>query len=65
VVLLEANVDKRGIVTGITTLNGHPLLVPAARDAVLKWRYKPGTLNGEPVEAKVTIRFTFGTYPKK
>ena len=65
VVLLEANVDERGMVTGMTTLSGHSLLVEAARDAVSKWRYRPARLNGEPVEAKVTVRFTFGTYPKR
>jgi TonB family protein len=65
VVILEATVDKRGIVTRVTTVEGHPMLVPAARDAVQKWRYRPGMLNGEPVEAKVTIRFTFGTYPSR
>jgi TonB family protein len=31
----------------------------AAKEAVLKWRYEPATLRGEPVDAYVTVRVDF------
>jgi periplasmic protein TonB len=30
-------------------VSGHPLLVPAAVEAVKQWVYKPTLLNGNPV----------------
>ena len=40
--------------------DGHPMLTPAAIDAVRQWRYKPYFLNGEPVEVdtQITVNFT-------
>jgi len=32
-----------------------PLLVPAAMEAVKKWRCRPLLLHGEPVEVETTI----------
>lgn len=58
-VALEATVDKQGAVTQVNPLRGHPYLVRAAKDAVLKWRYQPAMLNGQPIEAKVTITINF------
>jgi protein TonB len=58
---LEATVDKQGAVTQVNALRGHPYLVRAAKDAVLKWRYQPAMLNGQPIEAKVTITINFET----
>jgi protein TonB len=60
-VALEATVDKQGAVTQVNALRGHPYLVRAAKDAVLKWRYQPAMLNGQPIEAKVTITINFET----
>src|SRR5438094_484862 len=41
-------------------INGHPMLAPAAIEAVKQWRYKPYILNGEPVEVdtQITVNFT-------
>jgi len=58
---LEARVDRQGRVTNVTVLGGHPLLVAAARDAALKCRFQPSTLNGRPVEDKIRIQVTFET----
>ncbi len=63
-VVLEALVDKTGVVTRATVQSGLPLLAEIARDEVLKWRYQPGRLNGEPVETKVTIRIVFQPAPR-
>jgi periplasmic protein TonB len=40
-------------------VSGHPMLVPAAIEAVKQWRYRPFLLNGEPVEVETTITVTF------
>ncbi|MBV9676870.1 MAG: energy transducer TonB [Acidobacteriaceae bacterium] len=39
--------------------HGHPLLIRAAREAVLQWRYRPTLLNGEPVEVVTNIVVNF------
>jgi outer membrane biosynthesis protein TonB len=31
----------------------------AAQEAVRKWKYRPGTLDGVPVQAKVTVEMEF------
>ena len=61
-VVLEAVIDREGRVTNLRVLSGHPLLVRAACDAVLQWRYRPTLLNGEPVEVltQVTVNFNLG-----
>jgi TonB family protein len=43
-------VGKDGQSRDIQVISGHPLLVPAALDAVKQWRYVPTLLNGTPVE---------------
>jgi protein TonB len=39
--------------------SGHPLLVPAAMEAVKQWVYQPTLLNGEPVEVVTQIDVNF------
>ncbi len=41
VVKLEIEVAPSGDVRSVKALGGHPLLIPAAEDAVRKWRYEP------------------------
>ena len=59
-VVLDVVIGKDGSVTDIKAESGHPLLVPAAIDAVKKWRYKPYKLAGKPVEVttQVVVDFT-------
>jgi protein TonB len=40
-------------------LEGPPLLIQAALDAVKQWVYKPTLLNGNPVEIETTIDINF------
>ncbi len=58
-VQLEATVNKQGTVTGVKVQSGNALLASAAKDAVLKWRYRPATLNGEPIEIQVIVQVVF------
>ncbi len=59
VVQLKAIVGKDGDIKELQVVNGHPMLIPAALDAVKQWRYRPYLLNGEPVEVETNITVTF------
>ncbi len=59
-VLLQAEISKEGTIQNLRLISGHPMLAPAAIEAVKQWRYKPYILNGEPVEVEtqITVNFT-------
>jgi protein TonB len=59
-VVLQAVIGKDGTIQNLRAISGHPMLTPAAIDAVRQWRYKPYFLNGEPVEVdtQITVNFT-------
>jgi TonB family protein len=59
-VIFDADIAKDGVVETLRTVSGHPLLLPAAVDAVKQWRYKPYLHNGEPVavDTKIVVSFT-------
>jgi protein TonB len=58
-VLLAAVIDTQGRITQLRALRGHPLLIPAALDAVQQWRYKPYILNGAAVEVETQVSVVF------
>jgi periplasmic protein TonB len=58
-VRLEAVISRDGTIQDLKVLNGHPLLVKAAMEAVQRWRYQPTLLNGEPVEVVTEIDVNF------
>lgn len=49
-----------GTIQQLQVIEGHPLLVKAAVDAVKQWIYRPTMLNGDPVEviAPIDVNFT-------
>jgi protein TonB len=59
-VVLMAVIGKDGSVKDVRIESGLPILAQAAMDAVKQWRYKPYTIDGEPVEvdSRITINFT-------
>jgi TonB family protein len=59
-VVLDANISKDGAVENLRAVSGHPLLIPAAIDAVKHWRYKPYVQNGQavPVNTQITVNFS-------
>jgi len=59
VVHFTAIIGKDGTIQNLQLINGHPLLVEAARQAVSQWQYKPTLLNGEPVEVVTQIDVNF------
>jgi protein TonB len=58
-VVLQAVISKQGAIENLKVLTGHPLLVPAAIEAVRQWRYRPYVLNNEPVEVETQITVNF------
>jgi len=56
---LRAIVSKSGTIENLVVLRGHPLLVPAAINAVRQWRYRPYLLNGEAIEVETEITVNF------
>ena len=57
--MLTAIIAKDGSILRLQVVRGHPLLAPAAIDAVKQWRYKPYVLNGQPLEVETTVTVTF------
>ena len=59
-VILEAIIAKDGTVKDLKVLKGRPFqLTEAALAAVKQWRYSVSTLNGKPVEVKMTVTVIF------
>jgi protein TonB len=58
-VILQAEISKSGDIQNLRLISGHPMLAPAAIEAVKQWKYKPYLLNGEPVEVETTVQVNF------
>jgi len=64
-VILRATIDKTGSVANLQLISGHPMLAPAAIEAVKEWKYQPYTIEGQPVEVQtdVQVNFTLADQP--
>jgi TonB family protein len=58
-VILRAVISTTGDVSNLELISGHPLLAPAAIEAVKQWKYKPYLLNDKPVEVETEIQVNF------
>jgi protein TonB len=58
-VTLRAIISTQGTIESLQVIDGHPILVSAAVDAVKQWRYKPYMLSGQPVEVETTVFVNF------
>ncbi len=58
-VRLECVIGEDGRVSEVVVVDGHPLLDPAAIEAVRQWRYRPTLLNGVPVSVVLTVVVDF------
>jgi TonB family protein len=58
-VVLKALINQTGDVESLDLVSGHPMLGPAAIEAVKQWKYRPYMLNGNAVrvETQVTVNF--------
>jgi TonB family protein len=63
VVKLNATIAQDGTIKELQLVSGHPLLVPAAVEAVKQWVYKPTLLNGNPVSVLTQIDVNFTLAP--
>ena len=59
VVVIGALIGKDGRMVSLNVVSGHPMLVPAALDAVRQWRYRPYVLNNQPVEVETRVEVNF------
>ena len=67
IVIVEAIIGKDGVVKSVQVLKPLPFgLDQAAVDAVRQWQFRPGTLNGEPVDVIfiLTVNFRLDTKPQ-
>jgi TonB family protein len=59
-VVLKALISPTGDVESLSLISGHPMLAPAAIEAVKQWKYRPYLLNGNAVtvDTEITVNFT-------
>lgn len=58
-VLLDIRIDGQGKVVKATPLTGSPLLRSAAEDAVMKWRYRPASIDGTTIQSQRQVSIVF------
>ena len=58
-VVIDAMIDEEGNVVQAKVVEGPPLLIAAALEAVATWRYQPTYLNGQPVALRTHIEVNF------
>jgi protein TonB len=59
VVTIDALIDEHGNVVQAQAIDGPGLLIPSALAAVMKWKYEPTYLDGEPVSMKMHVEVSF------
>ena len=60
-VILEVRVDEAGAARVQSLVRGHPMLVPAAINAVNQWKYQPLEVDGRPAAILTFVMVTFGS----
>lgn len=58
-VRLHIVISSSGEVSTVTVVSGHPMLAPAAIEAVKQWKYKPFTENGNPAAVATDVDLEF------
>jgi TonB family protein len=59
VVVIDALVDATGKVTEMKVVSGPMFLRQAAMEAVSKWKYQPGRLDGQPIAMHTNLNISF------
>src|SRR5271169_868337 len=59
IVLIKAVINQTGDVVSLELISGHPMLAPAALDAVKQWKYRPYLLNGNAVNVETQVQVVF------
>ena len=63
-VVLSIVITKSGEVQDVQLVSGHPMLAPAAIEAVRQWKYKPYERDGEALDVQTTVQVNFKLAPK-
>lgn len=58
-VVVQVTVGKDGKVRNPQFISGQPVFRDAAFDAVKQWKFKPATLNGQPIDQTTQIKMDF------
>ena len=62
-VVLRALIGTDGSIENLTLVSGHPMLAPAAIEAVKQWKYQPYLLNGQPIKVDTEVQVNFALSP--
>jgi TonB family protein len=49
-------IDETGAVKDLRLISGHPMLAPAALEAIRKWKYKPFQVDGKPTAIRTEVQ---------
>jgi TonB family protein len=58
-VILNVIITKSGDIGAVRLVSGHPMLAPAAIDAVKQWRYQPYLVNGQAEDVATSLQINF------
>lgn len=58
IIKVEIAIDANGNVSVLKLISGHPMLAPAALEAIRKWKYKPFQVNSQPAAVKTEIQIS-------
>jgi len=58
-VMLNVQIGASGAVENVRLISGHPLLAPAAVEAVKQWKYRPYVKDGNAVAVETNVRLNF------
>jgi TonB family protein len=58
-VILKVKINTSGDVESMPLISGHPMLAPAAIEAIKQWQYKPYLSDGDPVNVETQVRVNF------
>jgi protein TonB len=58
-VRLRVVIGVDGSVKQVEFISGPSVFVESCKDAVRKWKYKPPTVKGQPVEVETTVEVVF------
>lgn len=58
-VIIDAVIDEQGNVVQARVVGGPALLIPSALQTVMKWKYEPSYLDGQPISIEMHVEVTF------
>lgn len=58
-VIVQLTVGKDGKAHNLQFMSGQPVFRDAAFDALKQWRFKPATLNGQPIDQATQVKMDF------